>query len=317
MQFYTSSAASLIMALSIPDLNISEVIFVSPRQREFNSIGELKRAELRDDTFRFIDYICQHRNIEIKKIKYLEFVNTIKHPVFLDSSLDQKKFSHKRSLILSNSDIYCMFGFSNYTNFIVTKKQLQLAWQRSFKFQTSNSYFVLGQPKNFKKFHNVIEIDLIKAQAVLTSIYMIFEENIFRYFGIEKTANYALIMPPQIRVTDKSFMISFFQYTKFLSNNLGLKLLIKPHPNEDLAKLKSFIPETHSIIQHSYYNIPVELLFPAQNIVKVIASPSSTLPFVSGKRLEVLMPKNRKIFRQSFLDQIPFLDSNRLTYRLI
>ena len=138
-----------------------------------------------------------------------------------------------------------------------------------------------------------------------------------RNFHIDKNSNYLLVIPPQIRVVSHKFVTSFFEYAKEVSHRFGLKLLIKPHPHEDLVKLREFNPNLKLIDRNPYHNMPVELLFPTYNIVRVIASPSASLPFVGTKNLEVLMPKNRKLFRKYFLDQLPFLTSNKIPYRLI
>lgn len=309
--------ASLISALSIPSIKISEVVFVLPRQRESNAVNNLVILRAQHEIFRYLNVICRDRNIGITQIEYLEFTNTVKQPLFLDSTLDQKKFSHKRNILLSTSDTYCIFGFMDYTSFPITKKKLKHKWQSSIEFNPKNSYYVLGQPRNMQKLNNIYEINLGRTLSILDSVSLIFKDDVFRNFHIDKNSNYLLAIPPQIRVVSHEFITSFFEYAKVISHRFGLKLLIKPHPHEDLVKLRKFNPNLKLIDRNAYHNMPVELLFPIYNIVKVIASPSASLPFVGSKDLEVLMPKNRKLFRRYFLDQLPFLAANKIPYRLI
>jgi len=317
MKFYSTNLISLINALSVDSIKITELVLVSRRPRINDSIPYDNYHKFSQDTFSYASKISTYQKIAISRLEYSQYVESSVKPDFLDLSLEQSKFSHKRSIIISGSDAYCALGFINYSDYFLTKIKLEKSWKNAINFNDLNEYYMVGQPNIKSNQQNIYQINPKKIMNNLTYTSQLFQGNIFANYNLDLNTKYLLLIPPQSRISDTKFVKSFFEYANKISLELELKIIIKLHPNEDWVKFTKIVGIQNKYFSNHYSNIPVEFFFSIDNIKKIIAAPSYSLSYVGLKDLEVLVPKNRKIFRKYFLDQLPFLNANNISFKFI
>ena len=144
-----------------------------------------------------------------------------------------------------------------------------------------------------------------------------FIKTIIEKYNIDLESRYLLVLPPSVENCGIDFVEKFFRQVNYLANDKNLKILIKPHRNDNIHKLFEVSKLKDVIDYNSVKQLFSEFFFLIPNIERIISVPSSSLTFADYSKLTVFVPKDRKLFRKKFLDQTCYLDSIRVNYSKI
>lgn len=315
MRFYTNNPISIVSAVTAYKDKLNKIVFVEPNlsSRGVNQTVLIKRKYQYQKKMAKIISDCFH--LEFTMLSWQQFYNVKDRTAAIDSHLLRGQVHNIKNVLFAASDTYTVFGFSNYTSNILTKFNLEFYWQKQLKLDKSSVLYIFGyKNKKFKK-RNVNTINKKELGVNLKLV----SESLFtstKYkFKIDKKKQYIVVLPPVTKYTGENFSQEFLKIVYKYSASKELDIILKVHPNDSLEYYSKFSFLKDSLKVSKYY--PVEFLFTLPNIRKIIAVPSASLAYANQNKLSVLVPKNRELFRTNFLDQLVFLETNKISLKSI
>ncbi len=312
MELYFSSPIALVAAYGIFSDNLTKSIFVLPHNRGMP--GTRFNSELIRQFQKISQITARSLGIEYSEIEFHDYLRL--KPDVIESSL-ACNLNNARNIIINGSDSYCIFGFGNYFRYVRTKIKLQRLFRNNFKVHSGAKLYSYNQyPENLKSPNEGIN------QSRVIQLLNRVAPNIFEGLGqnIESIVNEEciLVLPPIYKYTGENFTLRFLQRVESMAKERDLKVFIKPHRNDDM-NYSSFFTDKRLLLGEKldFKFVPVEFFFTLKHVVYIMAVPSSSLALTGGIRTQVLVPKNRRLFRRSFLDQLPFLHSIGLKFEKI
>ena len=304
---------SLVIAKSILGEDLKKAKFIRPiknqRTLDGNRVEEIEVS------------LC----LKFSEILGIAF-NTISHkehfssPAKLIEVILKRRSSPKgQTLFMTVSDIYCRFGFKNYTNFYFTKHKLKNLWREIDYTQDDQVYgfFLEETQTNLRCKVSNIEIDSIK--NLLKEITFYYGYIFSSILTVNNNKRYLLVCPYRHDRISENFSRNFFEYVNTMAEKKKLNVIIKNHPNDtyDYTKYLSSEKDIINLSDKFERHIPVELFLQSKQVVYTVSVPSSSLAFAETNRLSVLVPKNRSLYRKKFLDQEPFLNRLKINVKTI
>ena len=312
MKLYFSSPVALITAYGIFSQKLTKAIFVQPHNR--GNEGNKTHRDLTKQLQKISQVVAKALGIEFSEIQFSEYLRV--QPEIIESSL-MINSNCAKGIIINGSDSYCIFGFKNYFNFSRTKLKLIRLFKRNFKIHSSATLYYYKQVANNLKTSNKV-INTREVGYLLSSI----SPKVFASIGqnVKSSINKdcILVLPPICKYSGREFSLKFMQRVESIANERNLKVFIKPHRNDEM-KYSDFFTDKSLIIGEKLdlRFVPVEFFFTLNHVKTIVAVPSSSLALAQGILTQVLVPKNRQLFRRSFLDQLPFLYSIGLKFERI
>ena len=315
MKFYTNNPISIVSAVTAYKNKLNEIVFVEPNllSRGLNQSNLIKRNYRYRKKIAKIVSDCFSLNFTI--LNWQQFYNIKDEMIAIDSHLLRGQDYNSKNVLFAASDTYTVFRFSNYTSNILTKLSLEFYWQKQLKLDKSSVLYIFGyKNKKFKKRNvNIINKKELEVNLKLVS------ESLFKStkykLKIDKKKQYIIVLPPVVKYTGENFSQEFLKFVYKYSTSKELDIILKVHPNDSLEYYSKFSFLKDSLKVSKYY--PVEFLFTLPNIRKIIAVPSASLVYANQNKLSVIVPKNRVLFRTKFLDQLVFLETNKISLKSI
>jgi len=312
MKLYFSSPIALVTAYGIFSNNLTKSIFVRPHNR--GNEGTTAHKELVSQWQKISQIVARSFGVEYSEIEFNDYLRL--KPDVIESSLAINS-NRAKGIIINGSDSYCIFGFSNYFRHVRTKLKLRRLFRNNFKVHSGAKVYSYNQHPEKLKSPNE-GINQVKVIQLLKSV----APNVFENLGqnIESIVNKdcILVLPPIYKYSGRDFTLRFLQRVESMAKDLDLKVLIKPHRNDDMNYSDSFTDKYLLLGEKLDLRFtPVELFFTLKHVVHIMAVPSSSLALIGGIDTQVLVPKSRRLFRKSFLDQEPFLRSIGLKFEKI
>jgi hypothetical protein len=309
---YFSTPMTLIIANSLMKENLSRVVFVEPRIRDDSDY--LHRIEFIDQTNVLARYIASILQLKYSSVTYDQYLSL--KPDIIESSLVNNKNS-ANTVIVNASDAYCLFGFSSMIRYPLTKIRLARVWKELFSRYDNSQLYIMSNSNDIENLlYKKIDLVLVKQgiEFIAPKIFKEFLPELESTF----TESMTLVLPPIRHYSGENFTTNFFNRVSQVSSDNNLKLMIKPHRNDSVNYAQSFShPNLIDIKRKMLKWIPVEFFYCLPNVKQLISVPSSSLVFAGKCSKLVLVPKESKTFRRSFLDQVPFLETNGITYEKI
>lgn len=312
MKLYFSSPIALVTAYGIFSNNLTKSIFVRPHNR--GNEGTTAHKELVSQLQKISQIVARSFGIEYSEIEFNDYLRL--KPDIIESSLAINS-NKAKSIIINGSDSYCIFGFNNYFRYIRTKLKLKRLFRNNFKVHSRAKLYSYNQHPEKLKSPNE-GINQFRVIQLLNRV----APNVFEGLGqnIESIVNKdcILVLPPIYKYSGKDFTLRFMQRVESMARERDLKVFIKPHRNDDM-NYSDFLTDKRLLLGEKLdlRFVPVEFFFTLKHVVCIMAVPSSSLALTGGISTQVLVPKSRRLFRRSFLDQLPFLHSIGLKFEKI
>ena len=309
MILHLSNPMTLVICFVVYGHKIAEARFVRPNpvhrglRKDKNFYKEL--TDRKDMT----KHVAKILNIKFAEISWQNFLTQDKDLV--DSNLDCRNLEAEATIIMQSSDRYCIFGIPNQFRYLPTSIRLTKLWRKN----TNNNTLVVHNVNNLNlKNRNTIQIENIKLKKIS---HRVTKKFFYEISDLNKytTQNQFLLVLPPFGDSQLDFSDRFIEHAIEFAKRQNLSLLIKPHRN-DHTNYKKLI-KNRIEFNHDYRTlkgIPSELFFNLPGLQQVISVASSSLAFCPTDKLTVLLPKNRKLFRQKYCDQITFLNLCGLPY---
>ena len=317
MKFYTNDPISIITCLASLDKNISEVVYVIPDPNNRGLGITNSYLEVLNSRYSASQKIASHLNLKISTISWKYFQDNISEVQIVDSLLAQGNIPHAHTIIMQSSDTYCVFGFSNYRSFLRTKIKLRSYWRKRLRYNRFNSFYFFGNLNSKIDSEKLFNINVKGAKDLLEIVSSDFIKTIVEKYNIDPESKYLLVLPPTVENCGIDFVEKFFNQVNYLANKRNLKILIKPHRNDNIQNLIEKSKHNDTIYYDNVKQLFSEFFFLIPNIEEVVSVPSSSLAFADYSKLTVFIPKDRKLFRRKFLDQTCYLDSIGVNYSKI
>jgi hypothetical protein len=315
MKFYTNNPISIVSAVTAYKNKLNEIIFIEPNLLSRGleqSILQKRKYQYRR---KIAKIISDGFDLKFTILSWQQFYNIEDEMIAIDSHLLRGQDYNSKNVLFAASDTYSGFRFSSYTSNIFTKLKLEFYWQKQLKLDKSSVLYIFGykNKKLNKRNVNIINKKELEVNLKLAS------ESLFKStkykFKIDKKKQYVIVLPPVTKYTGEDFSQEFLKFVHKYSANKELSIILKVHPNDSLEYYSKFGFLKDSLKVSKYY--PVEFLFTLPNIRKIIAVPSASLVYANQNNLSVLVPKNRELFRTNFLDQLVFLETNKISLKRI
>jgi len=302
-ELHFSNPISLVIVKSEFGENIKKAKFIIPTKNERYFDGN----RLEEQGVSLSRKLSQVLEIEFDTIR--EEDHFLNQSQLIEASHKRRFSPDGQTLIMSSSDIYCRFGFKNYSDFFLTKHKLHHLWQAVEYARTDLLYGFLieGTKTNLKCMTSDIEIASVK--NLLKEIVVQYGDNFSSFFSVDNHKSYLLVCPYRNDQVPEKFSRKFFTYVNAVAKKMKLNIVIKNHPN-DTFDYRAYFPYEQQIMNFSNKSerhIPVEFFLQSNQVFHTISVPSSSLAFAEKERLSVLVPANRSLYRNKFLDQEPFL----------
>ena len=306
MILYFTNPITVIICMAIFKTKISGAVFVKP----------YSRTDELDKEFITLSFKLQEVSQAIAKLFEINFSVISQNdflfatPDIIETTLIRNRNNHKARVIFQASDVYCVFGFSNYLKFLPTKVKLIFLFRKAVDYKSSNQFYIFRK-KNYKiKRRNTEHINIEEVKRLL-----VFAENNLVTYSLKNhhiitSEKVILVLPPVLKNNRSEFLLPFLSIVVQLARKNNYKILVKPHKNDntDYSKLidkKLLINPANIDLKFT----PVEFFLSNKDIEHVIAVPGSALVFADKSKTTVFVPKENLLFRKSYLDQIPFLKS--------
>jgi len=315
MRLYTNNPISIVSAVTAYSVKLTQIVFVEPNltNRGINqSASDKRKFRYRKKISKIISNYFQ---LKFTILDWQKFYNIDDKVAVIDSHLLRGQTLNSKNVLFAASDTYSIFKFSNYKTNLYTKLRLKFYWKKQIKLKKNSQLYLFGYKNKLLKKKNIHVINK-KKLAVNTKLAseLIFKSPEYK-IQIDKEKFYMLILPPIAKKTGEIFSQEFLRFVCEYSATKKLSIILKVHPNDSLNYYTkfSFLNDCLKVPR----DIPSEFLFELPNIKKILAVPSASLAFASQKKLTVLVPKNRELFRTCFLDQLIFLETNKIAIRAI
>jgi hypothetical protein len=314
VKFYTNDPISIITCVASLGKKISEVVYVIPDPSNRGLGITNNYLEILNSRYSASQKIVSNLNLKISTISWKYFQDNISEVQIVDSILAQGKISHAHTIIMQSSDTYCVFGFSTYRSFLRTKIKLRSYWRKRLKYNKFNTFYFFGNLSSKINSKKLFNINVKGAKDLLEIVSSDFIKTIVEKYNIDPESRYLLVLPPSVENCGIDFVEKFFKQVNCLANEKNLKILIKPHRNDNIHKLFEISKHKGTIDYDTVKQLFSEFFFLIPNIEEIVSVPSSSLTFADYSKLTVFVPKDRKLFRRRFLDQTCFLDSIGVNY---
>jgi hypothetical protein len=283
------------MAYEIFSKKLTKAIFVAPPNKEKEKSQDYQK--LVKQLKSISQNLARVLEVDWLEMQFSDFM--LVEPEVIESSLAVNQNSSD-GLIMSGSDTYCVFGFTNYLWFARTKLQLKRAFLRDFKMHSSSVFY--SYHKYTKSQNTSYElIDRVKVRKLLDTIAPVVHAELSQEITKAIDQECILVLPPISEYTGVEFTSKFMQRVELLAVEGNLKVFIKPHRNDNTPYVDLFSNRGLLLGEElDLRYIPVEFFFSLQNIKYVVSVPSSALALAVGLPTKVLVPKNKNLFRRSF-----------------
>lgn len=307
-ELHFTNPISLVLAKSVSGGDLKSAKYISIVEDE----RFLKTNRNNSQNISISSKIAEVLGIDFDVIKYEEHLSNPAE--IIESHLKKNFFPNGQTLIMHGGDNYCRFGFRNYANFPITKYRLKKAWE-VVNFPVEDLLYgcnIEDYKKNSRNIHNTFNLKIPLLKKIVKEIIEKSDLNLHNIFKNEKEKGYLLVMPYTHDRINEEFSKNFFLSVKNIAQKMDLGVIIKNHP-ADIYDYRQYFSKKEDIFFHqdiSNRHIPVEFFLQSQQVKYTVCVPSSSLVFSETDRLIVHVPRDRDLFRRTFLDQIPFL--NRL-----
>jgi hypothetical protein len=312
MKLYFSSPIALITAYVIFSKKLTKAIFVLPHNR--GNEGTKDHQKLTKQLNSISQNIARALEIEYFEMQFSDYL--LIEPEVIESSLAINQNCAK-GIIINGSDSYCIFGFAHYLRFTRTKLKLERLFLRNFKVHSAATLYSYNRfAKSVNSSHELI--DQVKVRKLLDEVAPIVLTELSQKVTEVINRDCILVIPPISKYSGIDFTLKFMKRVESIAEESNLRVFIKPHRNDSRTYLDVFLNRRLLLGEKlDLRYIPVEFFFTLSHVKSIVAVPSSSLALAIGIPTQVLVPKNNHLFRKSFLDQLPFLQSIGLEYESI
>jgi len=304
MILYFSSPVALVIAYAIFSSDLRQAIFVKPHNR--GNEGSKLHLELISQLQKISQIVAHSLGVSFTQISFKDYL--LVKPDIIESSLAINS-NGANGIIINGSDSYCIFGFNNYFRFLRTKIKLKRLFRNNFRVHSKAIlYSYTKHPEKLKSQNEAIN------QFEVVQLLNRLAPKVFEGLGqnIESIINQdcILVLPPIHKYTGNDFSLRFMKSVEIFAKEHNLKVFVKPHRNDETNYTLSLIDKSLLLGDKlDFRTVPVEFFFTLKHVLYIMAVPSSSLALSKEINSQVLVPKNRQLFRKSFLDQVPFLES--------
>lgn len=305
MNFYFRNPISLLTYRALHDqISLKATYVNAPQTRHGLAITD-HDLKIQNKHFEISKFISSKLNISLFQEEFNELSK--KKNIFTESSLHQNWRTGDNILLWASSE-YCYFGFQNYLKFPLTKLKLKHQWQ-PINLKKQSLIYLYNQENLRIKSKNTSIIDLQKIRSLLKYITNLYTPKLLKESAMNPRVDTLLFLSHYTDNIESKFFKSYISKATKIAKQHGLKILIKRHKYDiqdysSLFDTKMLTRSNQDIINF----IPVELFFNLNNIKKIIAVPSSSLPFADQSKVDVFVPKTNSEFRREFLHLEPFLN---------
>jgi hypothetical protein len=274
-----------------------------PRNQRWNQ-GNRNHAESISVAAKFSDIL----EVSLDTITYEESA-TYPAPI-IEAGLKRKPMGTGQTLIMSNSDMYCRFGFPRSLDYILTKRKLKRLFNKVY--YDSHDHIIGFNLKDLKTNLRctVSDIDILETKKLLRKIILQDEFKSLWFLSEDSEDKYLLVCPYRHDAISSKFTGEFFKKVREIAERKKLRIIVKNHPN-DTYDYRSYLPNERKNLAYQdseARHVPVEMFLQSKNIAYTVACPSSSLAFADASKLLVLVSSDRDLYRRKFLDQSPFLE---------